>query len=139
MSWKTKLYLIVDNQSVVGGFYTINNGSLSKDEQLPLGSGKRNYPYRTIGTVHIGRLARHKQIVGQSLGTKVMHFAFSTASEVSKISGASILTIDAKDMHAEQFYIGCGFKALNQAEGAPTYPKPLFLKMKEVRAIINPN
>ena len=135
----TKLYLVINTESQVGGFYTISNGSISKDEQLPLGSGKRNYPYRKISAVHIGRLARHKEIVGQSLGTKIMHFALTTASEISNISAVGIVTVDAKDTRAEQFYLGFGFKPLNQPSGAPPFPKLLFLKIKDARAIIDPN
>ncbi len=135
----TKLYLVIDDSSKVGGFYTINNGSISRDAQLPLGSGKRNYPYRQIGTAHIGRLARHKDIIKQSLGTKIMHMALTTASDISNISAVSIITVDAKDLRAENFYLEFDFKPLNQVEGATPYPKLMFLKIKDARAIIQTN
>lgn len=133
-----RLYFVVDGNSQIGGFYTVNNGSVSKADQMPPGSGKRNYPYRQIGSVHIGRLARHQALVGIKLGTTIMHSALETAVEVSNRSAAPLVTVDAKDQRAFDFYMGFGFKELLQAAGAASFPKPLYLKIKDARLIVSP-
>jgi len=132
-----KLYFLVNDQNEVGGYYVVSNSSIRRQD-LPTAKARRNLPGYPLGSVHIGRLARHKDMVGQKLGDWLIHSAFEVAAKSSDITAAHVLTVDAKDLRAETYYAKHGFENLIADPAKTTeYPKALYMKMKDVRFILS--
>ncbi|MCB0390965.1 MAG: GNAT family N-acetyltransferase [Bdellovibrionales bacterium] len=132
------LYLLINDNLDVCAFFVLSNGSISRKDNLPNAKARRNLKYSTLGTIHIGRLARHKDIIGQKLGIRTMHSALETAVESSKSSAAWAVTVDAKNNKAENFYANFGFVKLKQIESNSEFPKAMYLKISDARHIIEP-
>ena len=131
------LYFLVNDQNEVGGYYVISNGSIRRQE-LPTAKARKNLPGYPLGTIHIGRLARHKDMVGQKLGDRLIQSALETAAKSSEITAAHALTVDAKNLRAETYYVKHGFENLLSDPAKTTeYPKAMYMKMKDVRFILN--
>lgn len=130
------LYFLLDANDEVVGFYVLNNGSISRDEQLPTAKARRNLKYNSLGTVHIGRLARHKDKVGLKIGQHLMYSALTTAIEASNISAAWAITVDAKKADVEKYYQSFGFVPLKQIPDSPEYPKPMYMKTTDAQVIV---
>lgn len=130
------IYFLVNDKAVVGGYYVVSNGSIRRQD-LPTAKARKNLPGYPLGTVHIGRLARHKDIVGQKLGDRLIFSALETAVKSSEVTAAHAVTVDAKNLRAETYYAKHGFANLNP-DPAKTgeYPKGMYMKMKDARFIL---
>ncbi len=127
------LYFLINDQNEVGGFYVLSNGSIRRQD-LPTAKARKNLPGYPLGTVHIGRLARHKDFVKQQLGDRLIFSAFEIAEKSAVSTAAHALTVDAKHMKAETYYAKYGFESLNPDPAKQTeYPKAMYIKMKDVR------
>lgn len=127
------LYLMVNDQNQVGGYYVLSAGSIRRQE-LPTAKARKNLPGYPLGTIHIGRLAREQSIVKQQLGTRLIMSAIEVAVASSKTAAAHAITVDAKDKHAEEYYAKHGFENLIHDPTKTTeYPKAMYMKMKDAR------
>lgn len=130
------IYFLVDDQGVVGGYYVVSGGSIRRQD-LPTAKARKGLPGYPLGTVHIGRLARHKDIVGQKLGDRLIFSALETATKSSDVSAAYAITVDAKNLRAETYYAKHGFALLNlDPAKSGEYPKGMYMKMKDARFIL---
>jgi len=127
------LYFLVNDKNEVGGYYVVSNGSIRR-QQLPSAKARKNLPGYPLGTIHIGRLARHKDIVKQKLGDRLIFSALEVAAKSAEATAALAVTVDAKNLRAETYYAKYGFENLNSdPEKVAEYPKAMYLKMKDVR------
>lgn len=127
------LYFLINDKNEVGGFYVLSNGSIRRQD-FPTAKARKNLPGYRLGTIHIGRLARHKDMVKQQLGDRLILSAFEIASKSAETTAALALTVDAKNLKAETYYAKYGFENLNPDPAKQTeYPKGMYLKMKDVR------
>lgn len=130
------LYFLVNDQNIVGGYYVVSSGSIRRQD-LPTARARRNLPGYPLGTVHIGRLARHKDIVGQKLGDRLIFSALETATKSAGVAAAHAITVDAKNLRAETYYAKHGFENLNPDPAKTAeFPKAMYMKMKDARFIL---
>lgn len=120
----------------VGGYYVVSSGSIRRQD-FPTAKLRKGLPGYPLGTVHIGRLARHKDIVRQKLGDRLIFSALETATKSADMAAAHAITVDAKSLHAETYYAKHGFANLNPDPAKTTeFPKAMYMKMKDARFIL---
>ncbi len=98
---------------------------------------RKNLPGYPLGSIHIGRLARHNDLVGQQLGTRLVKGALEVAVKAAQIVAALTVTVDAKNKRAEEFYKKYGFTNLvADPEKENEFPKAMRRKFKKCCAQI---
>lgn len=132
-----KFYFLVNEQDEIGGFYVLSAGSIRRQE-LPTAKARKNLPGYPLGTIHIGRLARHKEMVKQKLGDLLMLSALEVAVGSSKVVAVYAVTVDAKNKRAEDYYLKFGFRnLLSDPAKANEFPKSMYIKISEARHMIS--
>ena len=108
-----RTYVFTERSSpVVLGYYTIcttgiSRGIIPGHESLPR--------YDVIPALLLGRMAVCQSMQGRGLGRVLLSDALTQAWEISKIAGAYLVAVDAKDETARGFYEHMGFLELNDA------------------------
>jgi GNAT superfamily N-acetyltransferase len=109
------------------GYYTLANGSVSF-LSVPNAKGlPREYP---IPVILLARLAIDRSMQGQGLGAALLFDALKRAEEVSRISAAYALIVDALHDKAKAFYQRFRF------EESLDDPMRLFLPMHDIRTLL---
>lgn len=130
------LYFLINDMTEVGGYFVLSNGSIRR-QQLPNAKERQNLPGYPLGTIHIGRLARNKDIINQKLGNLLIHSAIEISVESTNKSAAHAITVDAKNERAEKYYTKYGFKNLKLPdEQTNKFPKAMYMKIKDARFIL---
>jgi GNAT superfamily N-acetyltransferase len=118
---------------LVLGFYTLGLASV-KRETLPPEVVKR-LPKYPIPAILIARLARDHRVKGKGIGEKLLDDAHRRALSINALAGAVLVIVDAKDVHARDFYAKFGYQQLLPGEvGTPEWPLRMYLRMKDLRA-----
>lgn len=103
----TKCFVAVDNeQGDIAGFYTLSAAQIPL-LHLPEKLAKQMPRYNAVPASRLGRLAIDKRYQGQGLGSVLLADALYRSSDSSLAVFA--LLADAKDEHAEAFYLHHGF------------------------------
>lgn len=111
----------------IAGYYTLSNGSVSRDEVPPrVGQGLGRYP---VPITLLARLAVDRSEAGKGLGRGLLKDAVLRACQASEIIGSRAILIHAKDQNAKRFYERFQF------EPSPIDELHLYLLMKDVRAV----
>jgi GNAT superfamily N-acetyltransferase len=113
-------YIAVHQESdVIAGFYTLSAADILLTE-LPTDLTGRLPRYPTLPAARIGRLAIHRNFVGQKLGSALLADAVAraAASEVAVFA----VVVDAKDAEAEAFYRHHGFASYTSLPGKLVAP-----------------
>jgi len=98
-----------DTPGLVCGFYTLSNLSVELREILV---GKRDsFPrYPQVPAVLLGRLAVDTQFQGTGIGEYLLIDALQRALKSSKVTGAAVIVVDAKNNAGSDFYLLYGFR-----------------------------
>lgn len=95
----------------IDGYYSLNAGSVPLD-LLPT-SERIRYPKHPVPVAHIGRLARHIRVRGQSLGGDLLVDAIRRAQRLAQSElGIAAMEVIAVDDKARAFYERYGFVSL---------------------------
>lgn len=124
-----RVYVAIEpGESRVLGYYTLANGSVAF-ESAPRAKGlPREYP---IPVILLARLAIDRTTQGQGLGATLLFDALKRAAEVSQVSAAYAVIVDALHERAKEFYLHYHF------EESLDDPMRLFLPMHDIRALLN--
>ena len=111
----------------VSGYYTLANGSVSRDEVPPrVAHGLGRYP---IPITLLARLAVDNSEKGKGLGRGLLKDAVLRAYQVSELVGSRAIVTHAKDESAKMFYERFQFAQ------SPINEFHMYLLMKDVRAL----
>jgi len=112
------LTAITDPSSILG-FYTLSHEGIELSH-LPENKAllKKLPRYPRLGAILLGRLAVSASQQGKGIGQKLLMDALHRSAQ-DEIP-ASLLVVDAKDAHAEAFYLRFGFERLSS--GRLFYP-----------------
>ncbi|MFB3892493.1 MAG: GNAT family N-acetyltransferase [Phycisphaerae bacterium] len=106
---RTYVATLPHSPSVVG-YYTIRAGDIAFD-LLPL-KASRGIPRYPVPSIHIARLAVDKRQQGQGLGEILLMDALKLAKKLSDLVGVFVVTVDALNSRAAQFYMHFDFERL---------------------------
>lgn len=129
----TACFVLVDEQGLVKGYYTLSNSSISQEE-IPEKYSKQVPPaYSHIPVTLLGRLAIDRTVSGQGYGKYLLIDALKQCYETSlKVIGSMAVVVDPMDKNARLFYERFGFLLL------PGSGK-MFLPMKTVGKLFSGN
>lgn len=116
-----------DGAKQVIGYFTLASGFLEKKlPPPPLNKQNRKFPYNTLPTIVVGKIAVCKSVQGQGLGKKLLSCAVKTAYLKSRNVDCSIvLFLKAFDQKAAGFYQRLGWIELEN-KGFFVYPLKLY-------------
>jgi GNAT superfamily N-acetyltransferase len=109
-----------DDRQIVGFFTLLNDRieyhDIGHDDRI------RDYNYRYLPALKIGRISSHKDHEGEGLGTMMLTITFSYLFNIIRYSGCRIITVDSKK-GCEGFYEKHGFKSVrvNKNDFTPMY------------------
>jgi ribosomal protein S18 acetylase RimI-like enzyme len=98
-----------ENNSIIKGYYTLSNNSISLDLVPDNIQKKLPKSYKSIPTTLLGRLAVAMEYQGQGIGRILLVDALKRSYEISKIIGSFAVVVDPIDQAAEEFYKKYGF------------------------------
>ncbi len=126
-----RIYVAVETgKRLALGYYTLANGSVAFEtvpQSRARGGLPREYP---IPVILLARLAIDRSMQGQGLGATLLFDALKRAVEVSQISAAYAVIVDALHESAKAFYLHYHF------EESLDDPLRLFLPMHDIRALL---
>ena len=105
-SGASRCFVVCDGQQDVVGYYALAAGSVSH-AHAP-GRIRRNMP-EPIPVIVLGRLAVHRDRVGQGIGQGLLKDAVRRTLQASEQVGARALLCHATDDVAKAFYLTHGF------------------------------
>jgi GNAT superfamily N-acetyltransferase len=124
-----RIYVAVETEeNRVVGYYTLANGSVSF-ESVPQAKGlPPEYP---IPVILLARLAIDHTMQGQGLGAVLLFDALKRAADVSQVSAAYAVIVDALNDQAKKFYLHYQF------EESLDDSMRLFLPMHDIRSLLD--
>lgn len=124
-----RIFVALDEQSEVVGFYSLSAFTLSLDE-VPDDLAAKLPRYDRVPAALIGRLARHERCRGQGVGEILIADALNRIVSVARDLAVFAIVVDAKDLKASEFYQSFGFIPF------PLHPQRLFLLASTAAAAI---
>jgi GNAT superfamily N-acetyltransferase len=122
----SRTYVAMREGRIVG-YYTLSNGSVSRDEVPPrVAQGLGRYP---VPITLQARLAVDVSERGRGLGRGLLKDAVLRCFQASELVGSRAIVTHAKDQEARRFYERFGFAA------SPINELHLYLLMKDIRGI----
>ncbi|MFH1529811.1 MAG: GNAT family N-acetyltransferase [Pseudomonadota bacterium] len=112
--------------ATVHGYYTLSTASVLLD-LLPEELASKMPRYPTVPAVRLGRLAAHRDVQGQGLGTFLLMDAMARSLRIE--AGWAAFLVDALDATARDFYLRFGFESLDDD------PNHLFLMRKTIEPL----
>lgn len=125
-----RVFVLVDQQNVIQGYYTLSAGDISF-EHLPPKISKK-IPKYPIPVALIGRLAVNGTSQKQGLGRYLLIDAFKRILEVNKQLAIFAVIVDAKDEAAKRFYENHDFLAFEHEKFK------LFIEMETIKRLFVP-
>lgn len=115
--------VVKDNEKPkIIGYFTLASSCLEKRLYPVSNSKKRKFPYSTVPTVVIGKLAVCKSVQGQGVGKKLLAEAIKTAYLRSRDVACMALYLKAFDDEVAKFYRKLDWIEIQDAPGSFVYP-----------------
>lgn len=148
-NFSTVVYVCVDAQQVVWGYFTLNNHSIprhdllcslygpewespkNKTEKKLLGDLRRAFPYPEIGVTLLGRLAAHQLLKGTSFGKALMMEMLRKVWQAAQLTASRALVLDAKNDTLIRLYEEYGFVRMSESD------RRMFLLMDTIRQLLD--
>jgi len=111
------------NTGALAGYYTLSATTVALHD-LPKGNFGR---YENVPAALLGRLAVDLRFQGQRLGRTLLFDAIRQMS--TSAIAAAVITVEAKDERAAEFYRHCGFKTFASSR------KHFFLPIQDIRRL----
>jgi predicted GNAT family N-acyltransferase len=118
-------FVIVDNNNIVKGYYTLSNASIDRDIIPDNIKSKLPKSYGNLPVTLLGRLARDKKYNGERLGEILLLDALKRCYETSSTIGSLAVVVDPIDQKAKNFYLKYGFILLPDSN-------KMFMAMKTI-------
>lgn len=122
------VFLMVDEADRVQGYYTLSSASVPRQEALS-GTQARRFPYPQVAVTLLGRVAIHKDLRGQGIGTDLILHALRQAARAAETVASYAVVLDAKNEKVAQIYARLGFVPFRDQ------PLKLFLPMQTIRQL----
>lgn len=106
----TQVYVALDEQQQVAGFYSLSVTQIQRDQSLEQLS--QYSPFQPIPAALIGRLATNQQHQGQGVGRYLLAHALVTIRQAASLIGIAVVVVDAKNESVAEFYKRFGFVSL---------------------------
>jgi len=108
-------HLLISESDDIIGYFTLLTDSI-KVKSINLGDDYRDFRYRSVPALKIGRLSTAKGMEGKGLGTAMLEISISFLIEITRHVGCRILTVDSKE-GCEGFYEKNGFERARDQRG----------------------
>ena len=125
-----RCFVLVDDDKVIGGYYTLNNLSIPSSHWDVAFRKKNKLTYQTIPCTLIGRLAMDSSMQGKGYGEILLFDSLKRAYEVSKTIASFAVVVDSIDQAAKDFYKKYEFHELMDTDR-------LYLPMKTIHSLIS--
>lgn len=120
------------------GYFTLASSCLERRLYPVSNSQKKKFPYSTVPTVVIGKLAVCKSVQGQGVGKRLLSHAIKTAYLSSKDVACLAIYLKAFDDKAADFYRRCDWIEIQEEPNSFVYPLKQyeeFLKNQSKKAV----
>jgi ribosomal protein S18 acetylase RimI-like enzyme len=104
-----RVFVGVDAESRVVGFYTLSSFTLSIEE-MPAELQRKLPKYQAVPAALIGRLARDERVRGKGVGELLIADAIRRILGAARSMAVFAIVVDAKDDAAVAFYESFGFR-----------------------------
>lgn len=103
-------YVLEDEKTPgsVCGFYTLSNLSVELSK-IPAAARNAFPRYPQVPAILLGRLAVDKEFQGTGIGEHLLIDALQRALASSRVTGAAVIVVDAKNKAGSDFYLQYGF------------------------------
>ena len=125
-----RCFVLVDDDKVVKGYYTLNNLSIPSDHWDAAFKKRFKLTYQAIPCTLIGRLAIDRSLQGKRLGEFLLFDSLKRSYDVSKTIASFAIVVDAIDQKAKSFYQKYEFHELTDTDR-------LFLPMKTIHDLLS--
>jgi predicted GNAT family N-acyltransferase len=122
------VFLMVNTERKVMGYYTLSAASVSRKEHFT-GSQAKQFGYPFVAVTLLGRIAIHRELRGQGLGTDLIVHALQQAARAAQVVASYAVILDAKNEKVAGLYSALGFVAFKEQ------PLKLFLPMQTIRQL----
>ena len=128
-SGQAAVFVLVDSADTVQGFYTLSAASIDCKAHFTNSQAKA-FGYPQVAVTLLGRVAIHKNLKGQGLGTDLILHALRKAALASETVGSYAVVLDAKNERVAALYSTLGFVAFKDQ------PLKMFLPMSTIRQLL---
>jgi len=118
-------FVIVDNNKIIKGYYTLSNASIDRDIIPDSIKNKLPKSYSNLPVTLLGRLARDKKYNGERLGEILLLDALKRCYDTSSTIGSLAVVVDPIDHDVQKFYLKYGFILLPDSH-------KMFIAMKTI-------
>lgn len=125
-----RCFVLVDEEKVIKGYYTLNNLSIPSSEWEPAFKKKYKLTYPAIPCTLIGRLATDTSIQGKGYGGILLFDSLKRAYDVSNTIASFAVVVDSIDKSAKDFYKKYEFHELRDTDR-------LYLPMRTIHNLLN--
>ncbi|ABW34983.1 GCN5-related N-acetyltransferase (plasmid) [Deinococcus geothermalis DSM 11300] len=122
------VFLMVDEADRVQGYYTLSSASVPRKEAFS-GTQARKFPYPQVAVTLLGRVAIHKDLRGQGIGTDLILHALRQAARAAETVASYAVILDAKNEKVAVLYARLGFVPFRDQ------PLKLFLPIETIRQL----
>lgn len=122
------LFVMVDSEHRVWGYYTLSAASIDRKAHFSNTQGKK-FGYPQVAVILLGRIAIHRNLKGQGLGTDLILHALKQAAQASETIASYAVILDAKNERVAAIYVRLGFIAFKDQ------PLKLFLPIETIKQL----
>lgn len=124
-----RCFVLIDEESVIKGYYTLNNLSIPSFDWDPTVRKKYRLSYQAIPCTLIGRLAVDTSTQRKGYGEILLLDSLKRAYEASRTIASFAVVVDSIDQLAKDFYMKYEFRELMDT-------RRLFLPMKTIQELL---
>lgn len=103
----SRTFMLLDGHRTLQAYYTLASTSIDLSDLNEL--QRRGLPRYPLPAILLSRLAVDKIHQGQGLGKRLLKDVFYRVYAMAEHAGIALLIVDAKDLHAADFYKRLGF------------------------------
>lgn len=122
------VFLMIDEADRVQGYFTLSSASVPRGEAFS-GTQARKFPYPQVAVTLLGRVAIHKDLRGQGIGTDLILYALRQAARAAQTVASYAVILDAKNEKVAALHARLGFIPFKDQ------PLKLFLPMDTIRQL----
>lgn len=127
-SGQAAVFLLVDAADRVQGYYTLSAASIDRKAHFTNSQGKQ-FGYPQVAVTLLGRVAVHRDLRGQGMGTDLILHALRQAAKASELVASYAVILDAKNERVAAIYSKLGFVPFKDQ------PLKMFLPMVTIRQL----
>ena len=127
-SGQAAVFLMVDAADRVQGYYTLSAASIDRKSHFTNSQGKQ-FGYPQVAVTLLGRVAIHRDLKGQGVGTDLILYALRQAAQAAEQVASYAVILDAKNDRVAAIYTRLGFLPFK------SQPLRMFMPMSVIREL----